>query len=602
MTFTSTLTAPARTRKLIERFIEQEIESSDQVAITTTSGQLGFLQQFTDDREMLREAASRLKYRANTARDFERPPMSEYVAFAIERGDTDALGYYIQKFLQDNQGIPPESARSIIQARARTLTQQYNRSVVDLLSTLESLTRTSAQLPGRKIVFFLSDGFYLDNQSGDTQTRLRRVTDAAARAGVVVYAIDARGLSPSPTFDASDSTFDLSGRIERIRSSEISASQDALRTLAADTGGRAVLNTNALEAGVAGVVRETSVYYLLAWRPAQQEQRGQKFRRIEVRIKDRSDLKVQVRRGYLEGVATAGDKTPSETSKTSATDKPADRELFDALGSFIPKKTLPTNVTVGFMDTPGQGAVLTASMQVDADPVEPAAARRAGVDIAGAVYDDKGKAVSTFKKGYSLNPQTVSATKPNQLVHTHQARLAPGLYQVRVAARDRLSGLTGSAIQWVKIPDLTKSGLSLSSIFIGTPPVAGAETANQAAGAPAIELSADRRFRQTAPLRFLTFIYNATRGTTPLDATIQMEVLREKQSVHRAARTPHQHHRRRRSRAHPIRGGHPTRNALSGSLYTTNHGHRQRREKEFDPARQLHRRIKISGQLSNTGQ
>lgn len=523
-----------RTRKTIERFIEQEMGSSDQVAIVTTSGQLGFLQQFTDDKEMLREAVSRLKYRANTARDFDRPPLSEYIAYAIERGDRDILSFYVEKFLQDNPGLPPESARNIVEARARSIVQQYNRSVVDLLSTLESLARTSAQLPGRKLVFFLSDGFFLDNQSDDTQTRLRRVTDAAARAGVVVYAIDARGLSPSPSFDASDTTFDLTGRLDRARSGEISASQDALRTLAADTGGRAVLNTNALDAGVANILKETSVYYLLAWRPEQAERRDQRFRRIEVRIKDRPELKVQVRRGYLEGLAKTEDAAaaakPDSANKPS-TLKPEERELFATLGSLIPKKTLPTAVTVGYVDMPGQGAVLAASMQVDADPVETAAARRAGVDIAGAVYDDRGKAVSTFKKGYSLNPQTVSATEPNRLVHAHQARLPPGLYQVRVAARDRLTGLTGSAIQWVRIPDLAKSGLVLSSIFVGEPPAPGAETAGQNGSEPPIEISIDRRFRRTTPLRFLTLIYNAARGNKPLDATIQMQVLRDNQPV-----------------------------------------------------------------------
>lgn len=521
-----------RTRKTMERFIEQEMGANDQVAITTTSGQLGFLQQFSDDKEMLREAVSRLKYRANTARDSERPPMSEYIALAIVHGDRDILGFYVNKFLEDNPGLPPESVKSLVETRARTIAQQYNRSVVDLLSSLESLTRTSAQLPGRKLVFFLSDGFLLDNQSDDTQTRLRRVTDAAARSGVVVYALDARGLSPSPLFDASDTTFDLTGRLDRARMGEISASQDSLRTLAADTGGRALLNSNSLDAGITGALRETSSYYLLAWRPELEEQRTQKFRRIEVRVKDRPDLKVQVRRGYLEGLAKTGDTSKPAPSKTSATEKPADRELFSALGSFIPKKTLATSVSVGYMDMPEQGTLLTASMQVDTDPVAPAEARKAGVDIAGAVYDDKGKAISTFKKGYTLNPETVSATEPNRLVHAHQARLPPGLYQVRVAARDRINGQTGSAVQWVRIPDLAKGGLSLSSIFVGEPPAPGAETAGtpEGGGTP-IEFSVDRRFQRARPLRFLTFIYNAARGTTPLDATIQLQVLRDNQPV-----------------------------------------------------------------------
>jgi len=74
-----------------------------------------------------------------------------------------------------------------------------------------------------------------------------------------------RGPGGELTDASSDSQFDPSGRLLRAGIGELSATQDAMNALAADTGGKATLNTNALEPGLTRALRETSVYYLLAW-------------------------------------------------------------------------------------------------------------------------------------------------------------------------------------------------------------------------------------------------------------------------------------------------------------------------------------------------
>jgi hypothetical protein len=72
-----------------------------------------------------------------------------------------------------------------------------------------------------------------------------------------------------------------------------------LYTLASETGGRALLNTNALDKALTKTLKETSAYYLLAWQPEQSEGRANnKFRAIKVIIKDRPDLTVLTRRGF----------------------------------------------------------------------------------------------------------------------------------------------------------------------------------------------------------------------------------------------------------------------------------------------------------------
>ena len=67
-----------QTRKSLLNFVNKGMVPNDQVAITSSSGQIGFLQQFTGDRTVLQAAVARLNYRANAKFDMEKPPMSEF--------------------------------------------------------------------------------------------------------------------------------------------------------------------------------------------------------------------------------------------------------------------------------------------------------------------------------------------------------------------------------------------------------------------------------------------------------------------------------------------------------------------------------------------
>src|SRR5207248_9497929 len=91
-----------RTRKALLEFIERGMTEKDQVAITSSSGQIGFLQQFTDDKVALRFAVARLNYRANTKMDMDSPHMSEYIALKIREGDEQATSYYVKELQKQN--------------------------------------------------------------------------------------------------------------------------------------------------------------------------------------------------------------------------------------------------------------------------------------------------------------------------------------------------------------------------------------------------------------------------------------------------------------------------------------------------------------------
>jgi hypothetical protein len=121
----------------------------------------------------------------------------------------------------------------------------------ETLIALERFLSSNAELPGRKLIFFISDGFAMDPSDADIRSRLQRVADTAARSGSVIYTIDARGLGTQPSYEAiRPAVIDDTRSVDRANADELSASQDPLYKIAVDTGGRMIANTNALTSAI----------------------------------------------------------------------------------------------------------------------------------------------------------------------------------------------------------------------------------------------------------------------------------------------------------------------------------------------------------------
>ena len=283
-----------RARKTILKFIDEEMTADDTVAIVSSTGKIGFLQQFTSDKMVLRAAAGRLVYNRDwSGNDKTPPPMTEYEALLISQMD----GQLTDIFARLEIGSDLEVKREYVRARARTVLSRAASINRATYSTLEQAIRRSAQLPGRKAVFFISDGFLLDPINSNSPDRMRQITDAAARTNSVIYSFDAKGLAAG--FPEGTTGGTMVGY--RVQSGERLEVQDGLSSLADETGGRFVKNTNDLQTGLKNSIEEAYQHYLLAWQPASENEGSQKFRKIEVRVKGRPELKVRVHGGYFDG-------------------------------------------------------------------------------------------------------------------------------------------------------------------------------------------------------------------------------------------------------------------------------------------------------------
>ncbi|MEK6334086.1 MAG: VWA domain-containing protein [Acidobacteriota bacterium] len=535
-----------RTREMLRKFLVSEMTSRDSVAIVSASGQLGFLQQFTNNKVVLSAAIDRLTLRQYEVRGYGTGStrMREFDALVIDSGsraNNEVLSYYIGECIKQS-GYPSTvtvmkkavaaTCETQVRNSARAILMQAGTLTQNMYASLESLMRSSARVPGRKLAFFISDGFLLDAgpHGPGLRGKLESIIDAAQRAGVVVYTIDSRGLTnDNVDVRQGSARLDVGAPV-----GEVAAFQDAMHALAGDTGGRALRNQNYFDRWVEKVLDETSNYYLLAWRPDKEEERTFKFRKVRVTIAGHPELTVRAPRGYVPGPAAAAPTdTVSATIKasTNQTANGPEADLRDALGDYYPNNSLPTRLSLTYINTPKNENVLTSSMQVASgslyygnDGSQPATIR-----VAGVILNDQGKIASSFRNQLNVKPVAAGRKDASGIFYNEHTPMAPGIYQVRVAARDEKSGRVGSALQWVVIPDLSTHKLTLSSLMLGGQLL---ETGSRKEGDAQVQFSVDHRFPRTAVLEVWLFIYNAKRDASGAPSlTVQTVVERDGRTV-----------------------------------------------------------------------
>ena len=526
----------SRTRKTLLNVIDKELTANDRALITAASGQLG-PQTLTTDKAALKAVLARLAPRARNPQSIERPPMSEYAALAINRGDAVTLDYYAVQILKFEPFGSREFAEAQVKNRARTIIDQGAPIASMTLTGLESFVREITPLAGRKLLFFLSDGFIVENERSISYDRLRSTARQAARAGVVIYSLNTRGLVTTGS-DASEAG-NSDARLARTSYSAATADQDVLYTLAADSGGRALVNSNDLSSGVRRALEETSRYYLLAWRPPPELATGENVKKIELAVAGRPELKVQTRRMLAEAVSQtliASNAPSSETvalsRRSSATT--VNSELLNALTS-SPQNGIPASLVVVYRNVGSATNALTASLQLPTSDLsfDNAGSKTATLEVAGTVLDQQGKQVNSFTRTIAVpaDSKAVDATR-NLLFYNYDVNLPPGTYQVRLGIRDAKSKLIGSATKSIEIPDIASRKLLMSSLLLNEQPADADE--DSLAQKPESQKGLGQHFAVGSRLQLLTYIYNArpiAANDNEPDLEIEVKILRGSQPV-----------------------------------------------------------------------
>jgi hypothetical protein len=243
-------------------------------------------------------------------------------------------------------------------------------------------------------------------------------------------------------------------------------SLDFLTTAASSTGGRAVVNTNDAEAGIAGIFQENSSFYLLGYQAPATNKPGSEHR-LTVRV-NRDGAEARTRNGYV---------TPKPEKVDPYHLVPPTAK---AVASLLPSAALPLRVALAPLAWPAgvphpAKAVKSASLATVAVVLgleRPAIGRPMSdtveVQISAFTPDGIPQGTSVQEAKVAIRAATPGALVPYEALS--HIELKPGRYQLRIAAYSAGSDVAGSVFAEVDVPDFAAEAVSLSGVLIETVP------------------------------------------------------------------------------------------------------------------------------------
>lgn len=425
-----------------QKFIKEQMTSSDLIQIMNYGTKLNVLQEFTDDRELL----------LTTIKNMVVGEGSELAGAAATGG---AEGDDTGGFTQDDT--------------------EFNIFNTDRqLAAIADAVKTLAAFPEKKAMIYFSSG--IPKNGIDNQAQLRAATAAAMRANVSIYPVDARGLVASaPGGDATSAsprgTGAQSGSLQASRIASTNDTQETITTLAADTGGKALLDSNDLTMGIKNAQNDLSSYYILGYYSTNSAEDG-RYRHIKVRLTNPQIASNAKSLEYKEGYYAS-----KIFQKFTAADK--EQQLQEALTLGDPLNDLPLVLEADYFRVAGGRYFVPISVKIPGSEVtlvKKGAMQTADFDFVGVVKDTQGKSINNMPQWatlgvrdeipISLKDSDAAQLEKHNLQYGTGLTLPPGKYSVRFLARENQTGKMGTFETTITVPDLnTEKALRLSSVI-----------------------------------------------------------------------------------------------------------------------------------------
>jgi VWFA-related protein len=331
------------------------------------------------------------------------------------------------------------------------------------LAAIEEASRMLSALPEKKALLYFSAGV---NKTGiDNQAQLESTVNAAAKANLAIYSVDARGLMADPPGAAASSagprgTTLYNGGFYNNQRATINDSQETLYTLAADTGGKAYFDSNDIAGEIVQAQQQMRSYYLLGYYSTNSAMDG-KYRRISVKLNNKISAKLEHRPGYY------ADKV---WGKLNGQEK--EQQLKEALSEGNPVTDLPLALQIDYFRISASSYFVPVSIKIPGSVVALAAKGGAAVtqfDFAGQIQDDQHAVVGNVRDFIKIRLDQGNAAKAGHKSFQYDAgfTLEPGKYHMKFVVRENITGKMGTFEARFTVPDLSAdtSGLKLSSII-----------------------------------------------------------------------------------------------------------------------------------------
>jgi VWFA-related protein len=459
-------------RQALKKFVDQQLQPGDLVAIIRTAGGIGALQQFTSDKRQLYAAIERVRWNPQG------------------RGGVGAFAPMEANTAAQMGGQSSSEDMETLQSRGDEVNQfREELFAVGTLGALNYVVRGMRELPGRKSILLMSDGIKIFNRDDSTRSTrvldsLRRLTDLANRASVVIYTMDARGLQNlelTAADDTSGSTAEDIATEQANRRTDFFESQNGLNYLARQTGGFPIRNTNDLSAGIKRVLDDQKGYYLIGYRPEESTfdpvTGRRQFHKITLSFK-RPGLNHRTRTGFY-GV-TDEQAAPQPRSRA--------QQLLGALASPFGSGGVRIRLTSLYGNDPKTGGFVRSLVHIEARDLtftdEPEDWHKSSFDILAVTFGDNGTIIDQLSRTHTVRVrgETFKRALQDGLVFILTVPIKkPGAYQLRTALRDVASERVGSASQFIEVPNINKNRLTLSGIVVSgsNPSAKQSATANK---------------------------------------------------------------------------------------------------------------------------
>lgn len=333
------------------------------------------------------------------------------------------------------------------------------------LAALQTAIQMLSVVREKKSLVYFAGGLRLNGINN--QAQFRATINSAIRSNVSVYTVDARGLvAQSPLGDASSPSPNgigiYTGATAQNTTTSLQQSQNALYALAADTGGKALLDSNDIMQGIIQAQKAIASYYVIGYHPSNSALDG-KFRRINISVKGQS-AKLDYRVGYYAN---------KQFGRFTTADK--ERQLQEALMLGDPITELTIDMEVDYFRINRAEYFVPVSVRIPGNELALAhkgGAQHTTIDFIGEVRDQWNNTVTNVrdKIDIKLTETTVAELAKRPIEYQTGFTLLPGPYVIKFLARDVETGRIGTYLTKFVVPNLNKEEkrIPISSVVLAS--------------------------------------------------------------------------------------------------------------------------------------
>ena len=465
-------------------YINKKMQPADLVALVSMDTGLNMDQDFTADKAALLKGVG--KYNGTEGTGF---------ANGNEGGNSGGTADDASSFTADDS--------------------EYNSLNTDReLYAIRTIAKSLERVDQRKSMLYFSGG--LTRQGIENQASMRAATNAAVKANMAIYSVDARGLEALPPVGNASTgslrgTASYNGGSMQANLDANFGSQETLATLSSDTGGKPFFDSNDFAPAFQQIQHDTEAYYIIGFRSTNLARDGS-FRHLTVKL-NRSDVKMDYRPGYY---------APADFQHQKTEDR--EIQLTEQLRSDLPATDVAVYLQALYFRLDDNKFFIPVSLIVPGSQIpfiKNGDRDKANIDVLGQVKNAQGIVVGNVRDTVKLALDATQQVQRKNIQYSTGFTLAPGRYHLKFVVRENETGRMGSFETDLQVPDMRKAPLKLSSIVLSSQRVPNtAKKGGPAGGSPMVRDGVEwipnvpHVFRQDQHLYFLYEVYEPARQKT----------------------------------------------------------------------------------------